>query len=247
MSEIVFQRLHPPEGAVDARALVAHLRAGEPRADRPYTVANFVMSASGQASVDGRSAPLSNAGDRALFHALRAEVDAILAGTGTLADERYGRPIPRAETRQARRQRGLRPEPLAVTLARSGAVATDIPLFACAEVEAVVFSPSAPPPTAARVHHEPYEDAAAAMRTLRERHGVELLLCEGGPRLFTALAAADLIDELFLTLAPQLTPADAPAIVAGEALDTPRHLSLRSASVLDGSLFLNYVRRDEKD
>ena len=35
-------------------------------------------------------------------------------------------------------------------------------------------------------------------------HGAELVLCEGGPHLLGQLLDADLVDELFLTLAPHL-------------------------------------------
>jgi hypothetical protein len=43
----------------------------------------------------------------------------------------------------------------------------------------------------------------AALRALRQ-HGMQHVLCEGGPKLNTSLAAASLVDELCLTLSPQL-------------------------------------------
>jgi len=69
-------------------------------AERPYTFVNFVASLDGRATVSGRSAPLSDPGDRALFHVLREAVDAVMAGTGTLRVERYGRVIKSAEARR---------------------------------------------------------------------------------------------------------------------------------------------------
>src|SRR5918998_1150655 len=52
--------------------------------------------------------------------------------------------------------------------------------------------------------------------------GVRALLCEGGPTLNRALLAQGLVDELFLTLSPQLTgEPGAPRIVEGEGLDGP--------------------------
>ena len=44
----------------------------------------------------------------------------------------------------------------------------------------------------------------SALRHLRAEHGVRALLCEGGPTLMGALLHERLVDELFLTLAPQL-------------------------------------------
>ena len=50
-------------------------------------------------------------------------------------------------------------------------------------------------------------DLGAALRRLREEHGVRALLCEGGPHLHSQLQAAELADELFLTIAPKLVGA----------------------------------------
>jgi hypothetical protein len=46
-------------------------------------------------------------------------------------------------------------------------------------------------------------DLSAALKALGER-GVNHVLCEGGPTLNTGLAAAQLVDELCLTLSPKL-------------------------------------------
>jgi riboflavin biosynthesis pyrimidine reductase len=49
----------------------------------------------------------------------------------------------------------------------------------------------------------PQLEPAAAIDVLRTR-GHELILCEGGPTLFSALVGAGVVDELFLTLSPLL-------------------------------------------
>jgi hypothetical protein len=46
-------------------------------------------------------------------------------------------------------------------------------------------------------------DLRAALEALAER-GMRHVLCEGGPQLNTSLAAAELVDELCLTLSPRL-------------------------------------------
>ena len=40
------------------------------------------------------------------------------------------------------------------------------------------------------------------MRVLRQEHGIEYLLCEGGPTLYGYMSRAGLIDEKFLTISP---------------------------------------------
>jgi riboflavin biosynthesis pyrimidine reductase len=246
--EITFKQLLPPGDELDAPGLLDALPLGPAPQDRPYTLANFVISADGRATFEGRSAPLSDPGDRALFHVLRARVDAVLAGTGTLAVERYGRMVPRAEVRAEREARGLRAEPLAATLSRAGSIPLDIPLFAEPEAEVVVFSPrpSDTDGAAATVHHEHYEASsplASAMTTLRQRHQVQLLLCEGGPHLFAALVREHLVDELFVTVAPKLAGGDGPGVLAGPPLPALEGMALRTVVVRDGTLFLRYVMK----
>jgi riboflavin biosynthesis pyrimidine reductase len=66
--------------------------------------------------------------------------------------------------------------------------------------------------------------------------------CEGGPILFADLLAADLVDQLCLTVAPLLTGPGALRIVDGAGRQEP--LGLRLASVLtdDDFLMLRYRR-----
>ncbi|MGW4297839.1 dihydrofolate reductase family protein, partial [Micromonospora chersina] len=84
-------------------------------------------------------------------------------------------------------------------------------------------------------------DLAAGLAELRRR-GLGQLLCEGGPHLFGALTAADLVDELCLTVAPLLAGAGPGRITAGDA-SPPRHLPLRHVlAAADGVLMLRYAR-----
>ena len=59
-------------------------------------------------------------------------------------------------------------------------------------------------------------DLAVGLAELRAR-GLDQVLCEGGPHLFGALLAADLVDELCLTVSPLLAGPGAGRIVAGPA------------------------------
>ena len=82
------------------------------------------------------------------------------------------------------------------------------------------------------------------MRRLRSAYDVRSLLCEGGPTLFGALLQENLVDELFLSLAPKLTGGgSAPAITAGAELAELRTLSLVWVLELEGALYLRYAVR----
>jgi riboflavin biosynthesis pyrimidine reductase len=226
---VLVQRVHPDGEVLDAAVALEDLKLGERATpERPHVVLNMVATADGHATVGGRSAPMSSDADREVFHALRGQVDAVLAGTATLHAERYGRLVRDPERRAAREARGLAADPLAVLLSRSGDVPADLPLREDPEQPVALFCGADAEP-------------ATALRTLRERHDVRALLCEGGPTLNGALLRAGLVDELFLTVAPLLAAGDAPrTIVAGDAPDAPLGLVLVWVLHHEGSLFLRY-------
>jgi riboflavin biosynthesis pyrimidine reductase len=80
----------------------------------------------------------------------------------------------------------------------------------------------------------------AVLGALADR-GLHRVLCEGGPTLFGSFAAAGLVDELCLSLAPQLAGAGPGRIVDGPPLDAgPAALRLASAIAHDDGLLLRY-------
>jgi riboflavin biosynthesis pyrimidine reductase len=245
-----FDQLLPEAGEVQIGEVLAGLRLRDlAPADRPYVIANFVSTVDGRATFQGGSGHLGDEGDLEVFRALRREVDAVLAGTGTLRAERYGRILKLPESREGRRRRGLAPEPLATTLTRSGNVPLDIPLFAEPEAKVVLFSgreidvSRAAAQVEVVVLHPP--ELASALVYLRTHHQVRLLLCEGGPAMLAALVRARLLDELFLTLAPELTGGGSgPALTTGPELPELRGMELASVLERAGSLFLRYRLRN---
>jgi riboflavin biosynthesis pyrimidine reductase len=211
-------------------------------------VCNFVSSADGKATAAGRTAALGGEADRAVFHLLRTQADAVLAGTGTLRVERYGRLVRSEAMLQIRRREGRPAQPLAVVISRTGQVPFEIPLFADPGSRVVLYAPlgTAIPVCAAEVTAQElaFDDGTltGVLRSLRQDHGVQSLLCEGGPVMFNAMLAEDLVDELFLTLAPTLVGGAELGITAGPALPRSVPLRLEWALELDGELFLRYVR-----
>lgn len=66
-----------------------------------------------------------------------------------------------------------------------------------------------------------------------------------GPTLLDELIAADLVDEMCLTVSPTLAPA-ARVARPGVALTEPDRLSLQHAFVIDDYVHLRYRRRDRE-
>lgn len=243
-----FRQLLPAPGTVTAGQLLEPLDlVARAHAGRPYTVVNFISSADGRAAFRGRSGALSDAGDREMFHGLRERVDAVFVGTGTLRAERYGRLVRDAQRRRRRAAAGLAPDPLACLMTRSGDLPTDIPLFADPSSRVVVFSAGdvaldGVEATVDTVTLNRGELTLTTMlRRLRSDYDVRALLCEGGPTVFGALLHEDLVDELFLTIAPKLTGGANPTITAGPELGELRRMDLAWALEHDGYLYLRYA------
>lgn len=242
------QQLLPVQRLVEVGDLLGSLDlAALAPEERPYTIVNFIASADGRATFQGRSAPLGDPHDREIFHGLRERVDAVMAGTVTIRVERYGRLTPDPERRERRARAGLSPEPLLAIVTRSGHVPTEAPVFSEPAQRIVVFAPPETDlgKTAAEVEVvrlDPGEmTLTTAMRQLRLEFGIRSLLCEGGPTLFGALLEEGLVDELFLTLAPKLTGGGmSPTISRGNELSALLPLELRWALEHASSLYLRY-------
>jgi riboflavin-specific deaminase-like protein len=255
----MFRRLLPAGEAAGASQIVDSFELAERAqtvAARPYLILNMVSTLDGRASIGGRSGPIGNRADRELFHALRASVDAVMAGAGTVRVERYGRIIPNATTRERRVARGLVEEPLACIVSARLTLPDDLPLLNEPAARVAIVTPSAASLTGTSAQIEYVRagsdgrlDLRLAMRELSERFGVRTLLCEGGPHLNAELLQAGLVDELFLSLAPKLTggedvTGEALRIVAGATFEQPLELELLGALENESDLFLRYgVRR----
>jgi riboflavin biosynthesis pyrimidine reductase len=203
------------------------------RPDRPTIVANFVSSLDGvvalgksESNAGGGEISGFSAADRFMMALLRGLADVVVVGAGTL---RVGRrhvwtaahlqPALAGVFANWRSELGLTPQPTTIVVTASGNLdAThsglnepDVPVIvvttkAGAELLAALpFSPN--------VRIEAVKDGAdvpaeALLEVIRGT-GARLALCEGGPHLFGEILGARLIDELFLTLAPQVIGRDA--------------------------------------
>jgi riboflavin-specific deaminase-like protein len=222
---------------------------------RPRVLLNMASTADGRASIGGRSGAIGNRADHLLFHALRAAVDAVLIGAGTVRTERYGRMIRDAERRRIRHERGLSEEPLACIVSASLDLPADLPLLAEAAARVVILTPSqktigrvAAGVEYVRAGRGEKCELTVALAELRERFGVRTVLCEGGPHLNHDLLRAGLVDELFLSFAPLLAGGDDPGrrtlrIIAGDELAQPARMDLTSVLENESQLFLRYLVR----
>jgi riboflavin-specific deaminase-like protein len=245
-----FRRLAPDTDTRSAIDVAAALHEdAEPREDRPYLALNMVATADGRITIGGRSGPIGNEADRELFHELRAQVDAVMVGAGTVRTERYGRLVRDPDRRARREAAGLEPDPLAVIVSARLALDADIPLLQDPDSKVVVVTASDGEIAGARAEVEylrtPADEAPGtvplgpAMRALRER-GVKTVLCEGGAVLNATLLGEGLVDELFLVVASKLAGGSGPGVVAGPELDPTIEMELASAYEAGGDLFLRF-------
>lgn len=235
---------------------------GEPDLDSVYALphldgadhhlrCNFVSSLDGAIEIDGRSGALGGQGDERIFTMLRELTDVVLVGAGTARTEGYG-PVRLSGARQRKRgEAGQSAVPPIAVVTASG-LAPDSRLL-----ERVDGSPPPLVLTTERVAASAADrvreraelvpcgtttvDLGLALRALSER-GLHHVLCEGGPRLFTDLAALGLVDDLCLTVSPQLAGPERARMTSGAAWSVPRGLTLTSVLEQDGELYLRYTR-----
>ena len=239
------QLLPVPLDPADPAAVYADVPVAE---GRPGLRLNMIESVDGATAVDGRSGGLGGPPDHQVFMALRALTDVILVAAGTARAEGYGPALLSDEAQAARRGRGQAPIPPIAVVSRSLNLDWRSRFFTEAVARPVVVTVAAPPADAlARaadvadvvIAGEDDVDLLAALRALGER-GAASVLAEGGPTFNGALAAAGLIDELCLSVAPWLVGGTAKRVVAGPPITPPCGMELRSVGEEAGFLFLRY-------
>ena len=231
-----------PLAAADVVAALG-LRERPAPAGRPRVVAAAIASADGRAAVAGRSVGLGHPQDRALLRGLRGAADAVLVGAATVRAEGYANLLD-ADHLEARAAAGREPRPLVAILSRSGDVPWDVGLFAEPDARVAICTGlpvDVPADVAADVQVVAAATPAEALALLATRWGAQLVLCEGGPRVLHALAAAGLLDDLVLTIAPLLVGGDAPTPLSGAPLEPPPALALTGLWRAGDHVFLHYA------
>lgn len=193
----------------DPAALDELWRALEPEPSGPAVRIRGVMIASvdGTTTVDGRSGPLGTPVDRLVYDAMRARADVILVGSGTALGEGYG-PARIAQVWSDRRDR---PAPSVVILTRS---LPDRLIAHCRdagpglEIAATSTTPTervdAAREAGVTVHVMADRPFGDALRDLMAGLGAGEVSFEGGPGLLGRFLADGLVDELVLSIAPEI-------------------------------------------
>ncbi|WP_373315770.1 pyrimidine reductase family protein [Streptomyces canarius] len=253
--------VRPPVGVdavVDREWSLAELAAAyaypepAPGAPRPWLRANMVSSLDGAAQHEGRSQPISSATDMRIFGTLRALADVVVVGAETVRQEGYRPARVRDEFAGARAAAGQTPVPAIAIVTASLELDFTLPLFTSPLVPTLILTGAAAAPDRIAAA----ERAGAQVVTAGEGMGVEparavqalaglghtRLLTEGGPRLLGQLIAAEVLDELCLTLSPTLTAGNAQRIAGGPSVAVPHRFALASLMEQDGFLFGRYCR-----
>ncbi|MBA0052069.1 pyrimidine reductase family protein [Streptomyces sp. AJS327] len=243
-----------PEWSLDALAdAYAYPETGATgEVPRSWLRANMVASLDGAVHHDGRSQPLSSRADMRIFGVLRALADVVVVGAQTVRQEGYGPAKRRDAFVERRSAAGQRPVPAIAVVSASLELDFEQPLFTSPRVPTlVVTGAAAPGDRVARAREAGAEvvfagsaavaDPANVPGALAER-GLRRQLTEGGPRLLGALAAAGVLDEICLSVAPRITSGDASRITSGPVLPEPADFALDAVLEDGGFLFTRYRR-----
>jgi 2,5-diamino-6-(ribosylamino)-4(3H)-pyrimidinone 5'-phosphate reductase len=207
------------------------------------------------ANPDGTPARFSGPEDLARVHALRAAVDAVLVGAGTiraddpslLVQDRYLRTGRSSERQPARVVLvGSRPLPVAARVLADGA-RTFVLVPSGSNGEAPASAASSP--HQAGVVVLPCKTTEDGLVDLQDglaqlgMHGVRSLLVEGGSRVLGSFLAQSLVDEFTLYVAPRPLPGGW-ALSRGwpRSLEMGIRLSLRECSRLGEGILLRFHR-----
>lgn len=231
----------------DPEALDALWRALDPEPVGPSVRIRGVMIASvdGTTTVDGRSGALGTPTDRLVYDAMRARADVVLVGSGTALGEGYGP----AGVAQAWATRRNRPAPPVVVLTRS---LPDALIAHCADAGPgmrIAAAVSTPPERidAARdagvaVHVMGGGPYAAALRALLAELGAGEVAFEGGPQLLGEFLTEGLVDELVLSVAPEIVVGGrSPGLAPGQV---EKRIPMHVATVFScpqGGLYTRWV------
>lgn len=208
-------------------------------ADRPYTFINMVATIDGKTVIGDRNSNVVDLGskvDHELMDKIESASDAVVLG---------------AQTLRATSPRWSPKSPLRVAITKSGDVPFDAMFFAAPEAQAYVACPASSlldlPEGIGRINAGTDEvDVVWLARYLKGELGVERLHVLGGSEINAQFLRHDLVDELFLTIAPKVKLGrDLPTYAGGEPLpkEALHNYELVENHAVGDEIFLRYRRR----
>ena len=229
------------------------------------TTLDGVVSLNTKGHASGGDISGFSAQDRMVMGLCRAIADAVIIGAGTLSVDRRHVWTPAAifpeladEYRRLGEALGQRAPPLNVIVSGSGRIDLRLPVFTSGKVQPLIITTGA---GANRLRKQRASNAiaiqvvrgsattipaSAILVEVSRVRSCKRILVEGGPRLLGDFYAEQLVDEQFLTLAPQIAGREAGdrrlSLVMGKVF-APRHavwgtlIDVRGGS---DNLFLRY-------
>jgi len=242
--------------------------------ERPYVIANFVETIDGVVSYNapgqtgGAAVSGNNKQDQMVMGLLRAYADAVIIGTSSLREDANHLHIPATISpdyagayAELRTRLGKRDTlPISVIMTASGDVNFADKTFHMPGLQAVIVTTEQGQdalrkktvPQGIDVHtvtsptsSERGVSPAAALTLLAREYGVQVALYEGGPNLLSSLLKAQVVDELFVTVAPHLAGHSQEthrfSLVEGHAFQPDQEwATLMSVKLVDSHLLLRY-------
>jgi riboflavin biosynthesis pyrimidine reductase len=212
-----------PESAVEAHVALPE----SIPTDRAFLRLNMISSVDGGTAVGGVSGGLGNRDDHAVFAALRANADGCLVGLGTVIAEQYH--VPESSELQL------------YVVSDTNDISGAEELFASGRATLVVPTSVGPVPDGVpelRAGDGEFVDLEAVSAALAG----QVIVAEGGPTLAGLLAAGDLLDEFFVTIAPRVIAGGSARVAHGPDADASPWELAHGFLDDDGFLFLRYCR-----
>lgn len=222
------RRLYPTpieETSVVAAYTTTRTRITTPTGSRPVVGMCMVQSIDGSTVVDGASLALSGPADRDVLLGLRQIADCVLVGAGTVRQEGYGAPS--------------NPRLRVGVVTSSGNLDTTTPLFT--NGAGFLVAPENAPINPGNIHVVRAGQSTVDLQAALEQIEGTFIQLEGGAALNAAMFAADLVDEINLTVSPLVVGGTGQRLTDG-APDLLRRFRLAHVLEDDGFLFLRYVR-----
>ena len=225
-------------------------------AKRPFVYVNMAMTVDGKITSASREYPgFTSAEDRIRMDRLRATADALMVGAGTVRADNPAWHVRTKAVRERRLAEARSGGPHRVLVSASARLPGDSRFFDTKHGgrSILVTSRRAPEENLTTFDGraeilrfgDERVDLTAALAALRD-DGVERLLVEGGAELNWTLFEHDLVDELYVTLAPALLGgSDAPTLLegAGWPMDAQRRLRLLEMDREGDEIYLRYSVR----
>ena len=216
-----------------------------------HVVANAAASVDGKLSTRRREqVAISGPADFERVDRLRAEVDAVVVGVGTVLADDPSLTVDDPDLAAGREAQGEPVQPARVVADSRARTPTDAGVLDDAAATYVLVSSSAPVERVDALEAAGATVLAAGAErvdlpdalTELERAGVERLLVEGGGELLFSMFADDLIDELSVYVGSFVIGGrDAPTLVDGEGfVEGFPNLTLESVERLDDGVLLSY-------